>query len=84
MHCDILAGRREEKEEKGNEATEERRGRGAGQVCAVCILFKEKNVKVADRLRLTLSGVKTKAERKERRGWTRLYLFVSMDEAGDD
>lgn len=77
---------REKKRKKGKEAAEERRGKtiGVGLARAVSILFKEKNVKVADRLRLTLSGVKTKAERMEGKGWTRLYLFVSMDDGRDD
>lgn len=77
---------KKKKRKKGKEAAEKRRGKtiGVGLACAASILFKEKNVKVAERLRLTLSGVKTTAERMEGRGWTPLYLFVSMDDGGDD
>lgn len=39
------------------------RGKKAGVgMCTVSFLFKERNVKAADRLRLTLNGGKTKAE----------------------
>lgn len=56
------------------------RGKKAGMgMRAVSFLFKERNVKAADRLRLTLNGGKTKAEWMEGRGWTHLYLFLSVD-----
>lgn len=75
---------REKKRKKEKEAARRGKTIGVGLAHAVSILFKENNVKVADRLRLTLSGVKTKAERMEGRERTRLYLFVSMDDGRDD
>lgn len=56
------------------------RGKEAGVgMRAVSFLFKERNVKAVDRLRVTLNGGKTKAEWMEARGWTHLDLFLSMD-----
>lgn len=40
-------------------------------------LFKERNLKAADKLRLTSSGGKTKIERMEGSGWTHLDVFFS-------
>lgn len=61
------------------------RGKEAGVgMSAVSFLFKERNVKAADRLRLTLNGGKTKAEWMEGRGWTHLYLFLSVDDGRYD
>lgn len=51
---------------------------------AVSFLFKERNIKAADRLRLTLNGGKTKAEWMEGRGWTHLDLFLSVDDGRYD
>lgn len=51
---------------------------------AVSFLFKERNVKAADRLRLKLNDGKTKAEWMEGRSWTHLYLLLSMDDGHYD
>jgi len=66
---------------KRDEAAAEEAGVG---VHAVSFLFKERNVKAGDRLRLTLNGGKTKAEWMEGRGWSHLYLFLSMDDGHYD
>lgn len=61
------------------------RGKEAGVgIRAVSFLFKERNVKVADRLRLKLNDGKTKAEWMEGRSWTHLYLLLSMDDGHYD
>lgn len=72
----------------GEEMRRQQRRRGKKEagvgVHGVSFLFKERNVKAGDRLRLTLNGGKTKAGWMEGRRWTHLYLFLSMEDGHYD